>query len=73
MVSTPLPRVRTKVALTADRPESMPPSPTYPPGTEGVLVADGPDIFLVEVRVPDDTLVAWYQVFELREDEFERV
>lgn len=65
--------MRLKVRLKVSRP-SRRPGHTHEPGTDGMTVENlGGDLWLVEVRIPDDSLEgdAWHEMLELRETEFE--
>lgn len=65
------PPIRTTVAIRS----RQEPDHEHAIGTHGWILEElGPDVWLVELRIPDLTLVgdAWYEVFEMRNSEFER-
>lgn len=67
---------RPAIRLTVTLESRDEPTRVHPVGTQGAVVeALGPNAWIVELRIPDDSLVgdAWYEVFELRGDEFELV
>lgn len=66
----------TKMKLKVDIESKQEPGYTHPAGSQGIIVEQlGENAWLIEVRVPDETLVgdAWYETIEVYEREFEKV
>ena len=74
-VDTSLPNLVGATVLTTTNLQSRAePIRVHPSGSEALVVAViAPHTYLVEVTVPDDRLAggAWYETFELNDDEFE--
>jgi len=67
--------VSDSIRLTVAIPSAYRRGHVHVPGTPGIAVEQlGPGAWLVEVRIPDDTLEgdAWYETLEVAEHEFAR-